>query len=1649
MNTTRKQLRYLFVFFALLGVMMFSNKAYAASTNVSGEVKASTLADNASIKLTGGTVLQMDTAKTLKSISGDYVLTIEGDETLTVNNPDGTAISVNTIKSNSTMVINASSSGIWADGSIEINKPITVHASSDAIYSDRGTVTIFDRAELYSKNRHAICSESGTRVYGQLVAETETSSHACLYTKGEVVLMNGPVEITGVSYAIQTTNTSVNVINCHDVKIVSKNSTAIETDSTVGVNNCEYVYIKGETGIYSLQGVSINATDAHIIATDGVGIKMGNKKVTHQYDGHLFQQGSLTIKSKEEAILNYGESYLVFSGDVNVESETSCNAIDCWGTIEQRKDEQGNEGTITVIAPHADAAIQASSSLTLIGIVKASNPDGCAIRSYGKTDISGATVELEGSAYSYDSFNVSGSKLIVDSKADYGIYSRNTISLYGSDINVIGRKNALYSPEGSIYCGGSVTLANRSTKDPCILALGGNVELNPQEIKISPNSGTAIRSHGGDVILEGKVIINANYYGESSWNYCVIADEGDVVIAEKSEVTCSGRYGIGANGNVIVSGESLSVRATEGKAIYGKEGITVNPPLAILTPEGGRIKGDTIVKADGSAATYIVIEKRPLTGSVTIQGDVSTEGDTLKVICSGLPSGYKIQWQTSTDGERWTDCANGNNDEYRTRRGDGDCFFRVKVTALNYSGELYSKERYVKAIPALTGSVSYNGNNRVGWKIITSLDDDLDSIRRSVPEGDFHYQWMVSDTGYDGWLNIQDATGSSYTPGAAIEGRYLRVAVTVEGYTGVVYGDAVGISKQDNNILNPEKPVLTTESPYTTVIITNAKADQEYVFNDTGISPTDWSNAQSPSVDGTLTLHVQSGKCVRVYTRFKATEAKNAGTRVVFAYIFTDGETVLKGITLDKHELLLAGAGIYELNLSPLPEEHSQTTLWAQRKVTWTVSDPDAFGVYSNEACTKQVTLGAETDLKKVYVRSFYGPEAYIGATITATVIYGEKTYTDTCTCEVLNQYGQRKLQYLDFGYGMIIPPGVRIRVPFAAVPFNSAIGTMTFEKISGPSSTLSFNRDSDTDMTLLISVPENASEGTYKYRVKVDGKDTPMPSTITIDVFSRKVTVSFDANGGTGRMESQTMEMGTGYRLPFCDFDAPDGYIFEKWDQGDPGEVIIIGERTTIKALWKKHEHELEYVPSQEASCIWTGNRAYYQCESCSRVFATEEAKWEGLTVDDFVIPASGHTSGTPVTENKIDSTCDTAGRYDEVTYCQVCGDECKRETKSISAKGHDPIKHVQPKDATCTEEGNKEYYTCLSCGSMFEDANCSIEITDKNVVRIDPIKHNWNSWISLNKTQHMRWCLNDNTHLELEDHRFDNGVCPDCGYACEHPNTETRDKKEADCIHEGYTGDQYCKDCGQKITDGQTTPATAVHKYQSTISGQKKIYTCSVCGKTYEEKLPSNNAEYKENVIINKATDTDVSGAVFGKVCGRISAAGSTSITIKWNGVSGATGYKIYASKCNSGTKKYKLKLVKTASAKSRSYKFSKLDKGRYYKFIVMAVKGKTSLSVSKTFHIATTGGKYTNAKSFTLNVKSVSVKKGRTKAVKVKKTTKYNSKRKIASHRGTKYEISNKKIASVSSKGVVKGIKKGTCYLYVYAQDGIYKKIKVTVK
>ena len=181
-------------------------------------------------------------------------------------------------------------------------------------------------------------------------------------------------------------------------------------------------------------------------------------------------------------------------------------------------------------------------------------------------------------------------------------------------------------------------------------------------------------------------------------------------------------------------------------------------------------------------------------------------------------------------------------------------------------------------------------------------------------------------------------------------------------------------------------------------------------------------------------------------------------------------------------------------------------------------------------------------------------------------------------------------------------------------------------------------------------------------------------------------------------------------------------------------------------------------------------------------------------------------------------------------------------------------------------------------------------------------------------------------------------------------------------------------------------------------------------------------------------------------------------TSVTLQWNIIEDADGYFVYGNRCNTGTKSYKYRKLATITGGDISTWTQKdLKKGTYYKYVVKAyrmVNGKkvvtdTSISV----HAVTGGGKYGNAKAVSVtqignkkNVSKITLKMGKTAQIKAKEVKKD---KKIARHRKLCYESSNTKVATVTPDGLIRATGKGTCTIWVYAQNGVYKTLKITVK
>ena len=126
-----------------------------------------------------------------------------------------------------------------------------------------------------------------------------------------------------------------------------------------------------------------------------------------------------------------------------------------------------------------------------------------------------------------------------------------------------------------------------------------------------------------------------------------------------------------------------------------------------------------------------------------------------------------------------------------------------------------------------------------------------------------------------------------------------------------------------------------------------------------------------------------------------------------------------------------------------------------------------------------------------------------------------------------------------------------------------------------------------------------------------------------------------------------------------------------------------VCGEKQTetIAALG----HDLIHHDAQVATCTEIGWNGYDTCSRCEYTTYQE-------------IAALGHSPKTAVKENIVVATCEKAGSYDSVLYCERCNQELSRMTMTENALGHDVVHH-DAQAVTCTAKGWDAYDTCSRC--------------------------------------------------------------------------------------------------------------------------------------------------------------------------------------------------------------------------------------------------------------------------------------------------------------------------------------------------------------
>ncbi len=514
---------------------------------------------------------------------------------------------------------------------------------------------------------------------------------------------------------------------------------------------------------------------------------------------------------------------------------------------------------------------------------------------------------------------------------------------------------------------------------------------------------------------------------------------------------------------------------------------------------------------------------------------------------------------------------------------------------------------------------------------------------------------------------------------------------------------------------------------------------------------------------------------------------------------------------------------------------------------------------------------------------------------------------------------------------------------------------------------------------------------------------------------------------------------------------------------------------RTAVIQINVAHRHGLKKVSAAAATCTEPGNTAYWVCSdgdhACGLYFSDRNGENE-IDLAETVVKAAGHTWGDWTVTRAATET----EEGEETRTCTACGETQTRSTEKI---GHvHRLVKTAAVAASCEEDGNIRYWTCEGCGLYFADSKGTEEIEPEDVI-VKATGHNYGDWevtraateteegeetrtcTACGKTQTRSTGKSGHVHRLVktaavaasceEDGNIRYWTCEGCGlYFADSKGTEEIEPEDVIVKATGHSyGDWEPADADTHRKICQNDPdhvVTAAHNWDggtvtrtATTTREGQItYTCTDCKMTRTETVEKLKA-------VN----------VFAKMIAK----GNKAEVISWYKVKDADGYMVYFAPCNTYESYNSCRLVKTISD-NNTFRFTKkgLKKGTVYKAYVAAFKntGGEKVVIGKSLLLHSIAGdaskKYSNPKRVKTGKTAITLNAGKTKKITGKKIVlkKASLKPLPASHaKKYRYISSDPDVASVSAGGVIKGVQKGKCNIYVIAVNGVMRKIKVSVR
>ena len=414
---------------------------------------------------------------------------------------------------------------------------------------------------------------------------------------------------------------------------------------------------------------------------------------------------------------------------------------------------------------------------------------------------------------------------------------------------------------------------------------------------------------------------------------------------------------------------------------------------------------------------------------------------------------------------------------------------------------------------------------------------------------------------------------------------------------------------------------------------------------------------------------------------------------------------------------------------------------------------------------------------------------------------------------------------------------------------------------------------------------------------------------------------------------------------------------------------------------------------------------------------YALYYAKWAGIHSHNIEDTLEHH--------EKVQTACVNSIEY---WHCNVCGINFQNAAGTMILERKDPeqlshkMAYIPEKQATCTEKGNIAYWKCTVCNGCFSDTYGKQKIKASDVV-VDLKSHTWGAWISSPLTA-VHTVKGNNGNVIFADIDGETQSYKECSIC----HTQTLGEKQKYTMHvnmieytmkysqtssaikvSGFSGNDYLKQVISKSTD-IINVSNVDRNGTFTLTSYKKSGSADV----YIELASGLNTVIKVNVQ-GPVKTTAISG-----LKKKVTLAKGKSLTLQPQLYPKDSEDKITYTSSNRTIASVNSKgVVKAKKAGSANITVKSGNVKAVVKLQVPKVKTKKLLGIPK----------------------KVNLKAGKKYKMKITAVPK-NTDEKIS------YKSSNKKVATVSTRGVIKGKKRGTTVITV--SSGKYKrKCKVTVK